>query len=274
MKQNKMHFKEIERKNRLHTVVGIIFVLAMIILLCNIANATETKRDGLKRAIVWLRVKSKLPIKEKRAKRLAHLFRKYGRMWKVDPWVGVSIAQQESHFRDHPPPVLVKRCKTRIVDGNTVEICRKVWPGDRGMMQIIPRWARSSFMACKGRSWHDPDELEDTETNICVAMHLLAKRRARIQKQMKQKRFFHVRGVPKRRYQRTWKPCSPRQLRFCRSNRGLCKRLWWVASWNWGWHRLFCGGRSRFDTQGYPIKVLRRYKMIVSKFKMVRDGAR
>ena len=269
MKQNRMRLREVERKNMLHAVGAIIFVLALIILLCHLgklAKATQTERDGIERAIVWLRTRSHMPVKEKRAKRLARLFRKYGRMWKVDPWVGVSIAQQESHFRDHPPPVLVKRCKTRIVDGNTVEICRKVWPGDRGMMQIIPRWARASFMACKGRSWHDPDELEDTETNICVAMHLLAKRRARILKQMRQERLFIVRGA-RWHYQRKWKPCSPRQLRFCRSNRGLCKRLWWVAAWNWGWHRLFCGGHTRFDTQGYPIKVLRRYKMIVARFR-------
>lgn len=260
------------KKITLWLVALVVFVAAMIMALANTVDALEKRHDPVADAITWLRARSKMPMKRSRAAELSRLFRKYGRMWKVDPWIGVSIAMQESHFRDRPPPLKITRCKTKIVDGSAIEICRKYWPGERGMMQVIPRWARSSFMACKGGSWKDPDELEDTETNICVGMHLLARRRARIRKTMRKRRLFVVRGASWR-YQRVWKPCSWRQRKFCKNgNLALCKRMWWVASWNWGSHRLFCGGRNRWDTQGYPIKVLKRYKLIVKKFGKGRPG--
>jgi hypothetical protein len=258
------------KKATLWLVALVVFVAALIAALANTVDASapeEKYEDRIERAIVWLRAGARMPVERSRARLLSRLFRKYGKMWGVDPWIAVSIAFQESRFSDRPRPVHVTRCRTKIADGMAVEVCRKVWPGERGLMQVIPRWARTSFMACKGRSWKDPDELEDTETNVCVGMHLMAKRRARIRTTMRHRRLFVVRGASWR-YQYAWKPCSPRQRRFCRNgNSALCRRLWWVASWNWGSHRLFCGRvRSRFDPQGYPIKVLRRYKMLVRKF--------
>jgi hypothetical protein len=255
-----------ERKTTLWLALLAAVLTLMVSMLANVdAVVKPDEPSRIERAITWLRNTSKMPVAKKRARDLARWFRKYGAMWKVDPWVAVAIAHQESHFRDRPPHLMITRCRTKFVDGSAVEICRKVWPGERGLMQVIPRWARKSFMACKGRSWKDPDELYDTETNICVGMHLLAARRAKIRDTMAKRRLFIVRGA-KWNYQYAWKPCSWRQRKFCRGNAPLCARMWWVASWNWGSHRLYCGGRNRFDTQGYPIKVLKRYKLIVKKF--------
>lgn len=224
-------------------------------------NAGETRR--LRAAILWLGERGKCKIPKKRAALLARLFVKYGKIWKVNPWIAASVAYQESKFTDKPKKLLVERCKKVWDDAyGEVEICKIKWPGERGMMQVVPKYARDSFSACKGRSWNDPNEMQDTETNVCVSMHLMAARRSRV----RTRRSFVLRGGRGRRTYRH-APCGPRQRKFCRKHRALCKKFWWVASWNWGSHRVICTSRGRYDFAGYPIRVLKRYKRIVGKFR-------
>jgi hypothetical protein len=248
--------------------LSIVAVAAMVyaLFVSRLAHAASLWDERVvKAAILHLASSSNVPVSGQRAAALARWFVKYGSAWRVDPLLAASVALQESHFRDRPSRCYVTKCRTKIDSktGSAVEVCKRVWPGERGMLQIIPRYARASFTACKGRSWRDPDELYDTETNICVGMHLMAKRRRAVRK----RRLFVARGH-KHRWRRHFKPCSYRQRRFCNNgNRRLCAKHWWIASWNWGSHRVYCRRVSKFDHAGYPIRVLRRYARLVRKFR-------
>lgn len=225
--------------------------------------APAAGEPGLRAAITWLVRSDKRKISRRRAMLLARLFDKYGRLWNVDPWLAVSVSFQESGFRDKPRRVKVWRCR-KIPGG---EACVNKWPGDRGLLQIIPKYARDSFTACRELVTGDPWDLYDTETSVCVGVHLMASRRASIAARTQKRRSFMARGS-RYRWLRRYAPCGTRQIRFCRNGyRRLCRKFWWIASWNWGSHRVFCGGRWQYDFPGYPIRVLKRYRRIVAKFR-------
>ena len=210
----------------------------------------------------------KNPVSRARALELAWYFTSYGRKWGVDPWLAVSVACQESIFRDRPARVKVRRCRTVVRDGVATRRCRRVWAGERGMMQMIPGYSKEAFFACKGRRWDDVEELQDTETSICVGLWMMARRKRKVRWRSSKGLSFQSKGI-RRRWVPHYAPCSRRQRRFCRhGNRRLCARYWWIGSYNWGSHKVLCGRISRtVDFAGYPIRVLRRYKHIVRKFR-------
>jgi hypothetical protein len=221
----------------------------------------------LARAIRFLARLRKNPVSEARARMLARYFRRYGKLWNVDPWLAITIACQESIFRDHPPKILVHRCRTVVRRGEPVRRCRKVWPGERGLMQIIPVYSEEAFFACEGRRWDRKDELIETRINVCAGIWTLAARRKALEDRQRINRAFIVRGSDRNWMQR-FVPCGPYQLRFCRNNEELCRRFWWVASYNWGVHRVICSRTSRkFNFSAYPIRIIKLYKLIVSKFR-------
>jgi len=63
-------------------------------------------------------------------------------------------------------------------------------------------------------------------------------------------------------------PCSKRHRHFCEGDMAeVCRRYWWVASYNWGSHQLLCGQTARgIDFTGYPIRVLGRLAYIWKRF--------
>lgn len=222
----------------------------------------------LSKAISYLAKYHHNPLNKARSQQLARWFWKYGNRWAVDPWMAVSIACQESIFKDRPRKIFVNRCKTVIDGDRAIQICRKVWGGEYGMMQVVPTYAKPSFRACKGRKWKTTRELHDTETNLCVSIHLMAARRGRIRKRIRRRIPFMLRGA-KGNWTRRYSPCSRRHRKFCKNgNKAYCKRWWWVASWNWGSHRVICNRVSKqHDFAGYPIRVIGRYRKIVERFK-------
>lgn len=241
------------------------------------APRVDQETSDLERAIVWLGNFHRAPVKKARAHRLAKLFSAYGKRWKVDPWMAIAIACQESKFRDRPRRIYIKKCKTVLEDGKAIQLCTYKWPGERGVMQVVPRLVRASYHACTGWDLQDPSVLENTGINVCVGMHLMAYRRDKVRRKLRKGRRFNLRGGRiGGSTTRHHGPCSRKHVKFClNGNLKLCNRWWWVASWNWGTHQVFCGNTSRrFDFSGYPIRVLRRYKRIISKFrsKRVKSG--
>jgi len=228
------------------------------------------KMSSLGKAIHGIATRQKTRMTKKRAEQLASYFNKYGNKWKVDSWLGASIAAEESRFTDNPPPIYLERCNTmRILAGKYRRICKLVWPGELGMMQIIPQYAVKSFRACtKKVIWNSQKEFLVTETNICIGMHLLSARRARVKARNIGKGFIVRRA--RFRYARKYLPCTKRQKSFCSNgNASLCRKFWWVASWNWGSHRMICGRpKGTIDFEGYPIRILYRYKMMVSRYRI------
>ena len=227
---------------------------------------TALAAPRLRRAIAWLVRSDKRKISRRRAARLARLFAKYGRLWNIDPWLAAVVSFRESGFRDKPRRVKVWRCR-KISGVAGGEVCVNKWPGDRGLLQVVPKYAQDSFTACRELVTGDPWNLYDTETSICVGVHLMSRRRASIAERIQKRRSFMARGS-RHRWLRRYAPCGSRQIRFCRNGYSrLCKKFWWIASWNWGSHRVFCGGRWQYDFPGYPIRVLKRYRRIVAKFR-------
>lgn len=204
-----------------------------------------------------------------RAEFIAKLFRKYGAKWGVDPWLIASVAYQESRYSDKPIRIYVKRCSHRQI-GKTRHYrwkCLNIWPGERGMLQVVPYYGRKSFFACKGRQPKNNREFEPTETNICVSVHLMAARRRKVRRRLARGRSF-IKSPWSKRYTKTYGPCMPAQRKFCQRNVALCRRSWWVASWNWGSHRLVCGKvRMTYTNAWYPIWVLIRYKEMTKRFR-------
>lgn len=229
----------------------------------------KVKIHNVTQAILYLVEKERVKVTEKRAKTIAKYMVVYGNRWKVDPYIGVSIACQESLFKDRPRRIKVIRCHTVIQDGIAKRKCIKKWPGERGIMQVVPRWSRESYKACFGKRLEDPDVLYNTKVNVCVGMHLLAKRRSIVAKRSAgMYGGFVVRGASYRRSKR-FGPCGWAQIHFCKGKYSKwCKRLWWVGTWNWGSHRMICNRVSRVHNfAGYPIAIIRRYVDIVNKFK-------
>lgn len=206
-----------------------------------------------------------------RAERVAALLRTYGRKWQVDPWLAASVAYHESRYKDRPRRVLVKRCKSKWFHrvgnlGSFQPVCRLIWPGERGILQVVPAYARASWRACKGtKRWRREVELEDTATNICVSLHLMASRRARVQRRIRHRiTFVSMWPGRRRRWRRDYGPCTSYQRRWCAKWGTLCKRLWWIASWNWGSHRQLC---SNSFGSSYPVRVLRLYRRMEQRFR-------
>jgi hypothetical protein len=227
----------------------------------------EDVMDPLAKAIMYLGIKkpNKGHMTEKRARLLSGYFREYGRRWGIDPWLAVSIARAESHFRDYPPKV--RKCRIVLLNTGFAKKCNLVWKGERGLMQLIPKYSKQAFIACKGRPWEKLAELSDSKTSICAGMWLMRYRRDKIARKQRERRFFKWR-CGRYPYTRRYGPCTGRQRRFCRRNPTVCKKFWWVASYNWGTHQVICGRIKRnLDFAGYPIRVLGRYKKIVAKFR-------
>lgn len=223
--------------------------------------------QALARAIRFLGRYHKNPVQKARSVTLAQCFIKYGRRWSVDPWLAASVACQESIFKDRPRRIRIRRCKTSIRRGVAFNDCRSVWAGERGVMQVIPAYVKEGFVACKGRPWKSQDELSETDVAVCVGVWLMARKRNRIWKKIRRGLAFKVRGGGFD-WSRSYHPCSKRQKQFCHNgNKGLCRRFWWVASYNWGSHKILCGRIDRtIDFEGYPIRIIRRYKTIVTMF--------
>lgn len=225
-----------------------------------------TQVPGLTKAIMKLGIQppNKHHITLKRAKRLAALFEHYGKKWGVDPWLAVSIARQESHFTDRPKRV--KRCKTVIEGDSAVRKCWSIWAGEQGLMQVVPKYSAGAFKACTGRNWKYAREFRPTEIGVCTGMWLMGYRRDKVRRKMRIGKWFLMRGG-RWSATRLFAPCGYSQKRFCRNgNRAACKRLWWVGSYNWGTHRVFCRRRKGIDPAGYPIRVIDRYMRIKKKF--------
>ncbi len=197
------------------------------------------------------------PVPSHRAERLAGLFLRYGRQWRVNPYLVASVACRESGFRVRPRAVTIRRCRTIFAGGRAIERCELTPGRERGILQILPSSALRGLAACGRRRRHVERALLDPDTNICVGTWLLARRRARILARLRRGRPFAVRGSAAR-WSRRHAPCSSRQRRFCQRHPGVCERFWWVAAHNWGSHQLVCGATGRgYDFQGYPIRVLR-----------------
>jgi hypothetical protein len=239
------------------------------------ADVRPAPLPPLGRAIAYLARYHKNPLRPARVRRLTRYFLRYGRLWGVDPWLAASIACQESIFRDHPRKVRVRRCRTVFRRGRVRTVCRDVWGGERGIMQMIPAYSKQGFYACTGRHWKDPDELSRTKISICVGIWMLARRRHKIAVRHRAGKSFRCRGGD-HKYTRHYAPCNRRQRRFCRHGpRALCRRFWWAASYNWGSHKVVCGRITKgIDFAGYPIRVIRRYAHIVKKFRYDRLAQR
>ena len=94
--------------------------------------------DGLSalgRAIKFLAKYHHNPLKNRRVRTLVKHFQRFGKRWNIDPWLAVSIACQESVFRDQPRRIKIRRCATEIRRGTARRVCKMVWAGERGVMQ-------------------------------------------------------------------------------------------------------------------------------------------
>lgn len=203
-----------------------------------------------------------------RARKLASLYKRFGRRWGADPYLAACITRQESRFNLRPKPII--RCKTVIEGGSAVKKCRSLWSGEVGLMQIIPAYVRPAIGQCtKGVEGRGRALLRRPEVNICLGMWLMANRRRKIAKiEASGRRKFRLNGrttcTGRRVYSARYAPCHRRQVRFCSNGfKSLCRRFWTVAaSYNWGSHQVMCRNINGVDHVGYPLRVLRCYRRI------------
>ncbi len=236
-------------------------------------TTANSARTHLGRAVSFLAAYHGNPLSVERAEELAALFYRYGRRWKVNPYLVASIACQESIFRTYPRKVKVRRCRTVVVAGRAETRCEEYWAGERGMMQIIPSYVLEGYRACTGRRrLHRWSDLTPAEVNVCVGSWLLARKREAILDRMRRGKAFMVRGG-EGSWKRHYAPCSRRHRHFCKGPMAqVCRRYWWVASYNWGSHQLLCGRTARgIDFAGYPIRVLGRLAYIWDHFAPSRE---
>jgi len=215
------------------------------------------------------------PVGGKKAHRLALLFRRYGARWHVNPYLAMSVACQESGFLSHPSPAKLRRCGTVLEGGRAVSKCWYEEGRELGLMQVMPQFVPAAYRACVPRGGRlRRRRLLDPEVNVCMGVWLLARRRAKVLERLRKGRLFQVAGGTAR-WSSRYRPCSRRQRHFCRrGHMWECRRFWWVASYNWGGHKLVCGplGR-RADFEGYPMRILGRLHRALVRFGSVRARA-
>lgn len=231
--------------------------IATLLAALALAAPAAPVRTPLGKAIIGARCRGvkRTCMSTSHAEKLAALFRKYGAKWKVDPWLAMSVASCESNLRSSPPRSWYMRCSIK----GGIKLCRDAYAGEVGVMQLIPRYAQGAFRKCLGRRWRRKSEIIRPDVNICAGIWLLSHRRSLVA--TRKRMFMSVGGS--RRWARKFIPCGRRQLRFCYKNRALCRKFWWVGSYNWGYHRRFCSGWPA----SYPTRVLRTYKRLTAKYK-------
>ena len=259
--------QEDRRKNIIGLIMFSIFMVILYVLVVKEAKASEEK---IKNSIVYLTKKYKTKkLSQKRLNNLAKWILIYSKKWNIDPLVVVCIAHHESRFKDYPRRVKVRRCRTKTIDGKKVKKCKLIWPGERGILQIIPIYARKSFKVCTGRNLYNYSELYNAKINLCTGIHSLAERRKTLAKRSSPVgRGFVVRGAWYRRTKK-FAPCGWRHKLFCKKDKyaPYCKKLWWVGAWNWGSHRVFCNRVGKIHNfSAYPMRIIEKYVAIVKRF--------
>jgi len=185
---------------------------------------------------------------EAKKKKVANWFVKYGSMWHVDPVLLACIAAKESGFRPSPPPLVY--CQTKIVDGSARKVC-KPKRLEEGMMQSIPylRVTKRGYWYCFGKVLSDREDLRDREASICVGAYELSSRSMWVKSRIKRRGRIRARN---RRHSRFLSRMTRKY------GKGIIPVFWATATYNWG-PRILKRNRGRYDSLGYPIRVIRCY---------------
>lgn len=178
-----------------------------------------------------------------KVRRIAGIIESQARRWHVDPLLVACITASESNFRDNPPPV----CRKKIVGGVERKVCDKK---SVGMMQSLPRQkvTKFGFWLCYGsKRKYRWTELLRTKASFCVGSYELSTRRFWVRtRRIKARNYRH------RKFLRWMRKRWPAQYRSLKEN------FWTAATYNWG-PRILHRNRGRWDSVGYPIRVMRCY---------------
>lgn len=226
------------------------WLLVLSLLYCDAADTSSHVREEVSReeriqAVINDRDLSGMD-KDERVE-MATWFIQYGKRWNVDPILLACIAAKESGFRASPPPLIY--CKTRIERGKAVKVCKRRRL-EEGMMQSIPnlKVTKRGYWFCTGKVLANRSDLRDRRASICVGAYELSSRKMWVSSRIKR------RGKIRSR--------SHRHSRYLRKIIGYGKQLismfWSAATYNWG-PRILKRNKGRYDSLGYPIRVMRCY---------------
>jgi hypothetical protein len=193
--------------------------------------------------------KSTVNLSKQEQKDLVGWFYKYAKKWRVDPLLAACIAATESNFKARPP--YLKYCRTKIVGGSAVEVCKRRRAGRReeGMMQSIPRLkvTKMGYWLCTGKQL-SLKELHNRRKSICVGMYEMTSRKWWVTKN----KWIRPRNNRHRKFLLRLKKLYPHIYKDLRT------KFWVAGTYNWG-PKILKRNRRRFDNIGYPIRIMRCY---------------
>lgn len=226
--------------------------------------------------------------------RLAKLFVKNGRRWKVDPVLIACVAAAESRFRLNPPKLMAKVCREQQVGCSKPGPCwRHRWKtvckrkqinvAESGMMQVLwyDRSTREGYKQCTGKklfSWRwgrakrkriAQKTLSKPEVGICVGSYELSKWKkwalyGGYGKIRCKNRSYKPKAGAIRCHKRM-KPRAKRNVRFF-AKYPLLRPLFWVSFYNWG--------SNAWKGNHYPRRVLycyHQYKQAINGMAVARS---
>lgn len=174
----------------------------------------------------------------------------YAARWHVDPLLVACVAASESRFLARPRGLLY--CRTKIVGERAVEVCRRE-RRELGMMQSVPRLrvTAAGYWFCFGKVLVK-SRLNERRVSTCVGTYELSSRRRWVRRRIGRRGRVRPRCRRHRRYLRGIRRKYPATYKR------LYERFWTAATYNWG-PRILRHNGSRFDSLGYPIRVMRCY---------------
>jgi hypothetical protein len=218
------------------------------------------------------------PVKE--YPKLAKLFVKYGKRWKIDPILVAAVAYTESRYQLRPK-MYAKRCQWKgnycnkpgpcyKFNWKYTKICKTVLVNkdESGMMQVLyyDKSTRQGYYKCTGKRLTGTrkqrrEKLSPVDVSICVGTYELAK--------WKKWTYYGGWGTIKcrKRGMRTkycplrLKPRKEKNIKFFTKYPRL-KRHFWISFYNWG--------SNRWKGNFYPRFVLwmyMKYKRIIGNIK-------